>query len=207
MFVSEGVDIVFHGHDHVFVHQVLDGIVYQACPQPSDAGYGDGWYDDALYRLGEKRNNSGHLLVRVRSDYVQVDYVRAVLPEDEPLAEEGIPIYNGQVVYSYSIGVAGLAPGVVTGSRPCLLGVDPNPSGRHFQVTVGIECGQEVTLGVYDIRGREVRLLFSGVLTEGIHSIRWDGRCNDSRPTSPGVYFCRMDAGLCRETRKIVILR
>jgi hypothetical protein len=207
MLVSEGVDIVFHGHDHVFVHQVLDGVVYQACPQPSDAGYGDGWYRDAFYRLGEKRNNSGHIRVRVRPDYVQVDYVRAVLPEDEPLMEGGAPIYNGQVSYSYSLGLAGSASGTITGNGPRLLGVGPIPSLRNIQVTLGLGEAQEVSLGIYDAQGRQVRLLFDGLLTEGLHRIQWDGITEDLRPAAPGVYFCRMEADRYIDTQKVVILR
>ncbi len=100
MMAAEGVDIFFHGHDHVFVCETLDGIVYQACPQPANPGYTDGFFRPEFYR-GDKRNNSGHLRVVVSPDSVRVDYVRAVLPEDEPLDEDGRHVMNGSVSYSY----------------------------------------------------------------------------------------------------------
>ncbi len=34
LLVKHGVSIVFHGHDHLFIKQDLDGIVYQEVPQP-----------------------------------------------------------------------------------------------------------------------------------------------------------------------------
>ncbi len=34
LLVDNGVSIVFHGHDHMFVKQDLDGVVYQLVPQP-----------------------------------------------------------------------------------------------------------------------------------------------------------------------------
>jgi hypothetical protein len=99
---AQGVDIFFHGHDHVFVYETLEGIVYQACPRPANSRYSDGFFTPDLYQ-GVKRNNSGHLRVTVSSDSVRVDYVRAVLPEDEPLSEEGSPVNNGDVSYSYTL--------------------------------------------------------------------------------------------------------
>jgi hypothetical protein len=90
-----GVTIFFHGHDHVFVRQELDGIVYQECPQANDPCYGMGNYHTALYDLaGDPVSNSGHLRVTVDADRVTVDYVRAWLPGDGS---------NGEVSYSYTI--------------------------------------------------------------------------------------------------------
>ena len=39
LLVENDVTIFFHGHDHLFVKQDLDGIVYQEVPQPSYASY------------------------------------------------------------------------------------------------------------------------------------------------------------------------
>lgn len=35
MLVEYGIDIVFHGHDHFYAKEELDGIIYQLVPQPS----------------------------------------------------------------------------------------------------------------------------------------------------------------------------
>lgn len=100
MLRSTGVDIFFHGHDHVFVLEELDGVFYQSCPQPANLAYGDGYYSTDYYR-GVKRNNSGHLKVSVSADSVRVDYVRAVLSGDDPLYQGGIAIHNGDVAHTY----------------------------------------------------------------------------------------------------------
>ena len=34
-----GVTIFFQGHDHLFAHQQLDGVTYQALPNPADYTY------------------------------------------------------------------------------------------------------------------------------------------------------------------------
>ena len=103
MFVREGVDILFRGHDHAFVFEELDGIVYQTCPQPADAGYGDGSSGRRVFSTGIVRHNSGHVRVTVSPDSVRVDYVRSVLPDDEPLMEDDRPVYNRTVSYSYTL--------------------------------------------------------------------------------------------------------
>jgi hypothetical protein len=101
--VETGVDILFHGHDHAFVREELDGVVYQECPVPSGGSYNAGFFARDFYTTGDLVNNSGHLRVAVSPDSVKVYYVRAVLPEDEPIHEEGKPIRNGTVSYSYSL--------------------------------------------------------------------------------------------------------
>jgi hypothetical protein len=94
--VDNGVTIFFHGHDHVFVKQELDGIVYQECPQAARTTYDDGYYEEGQYVNGDKVDNCGHLRVRVSPPQVTVEYVRAYLPGDGP---------NGEVAYSYTIEV------------------------------------------------------------------------------------------------------
>ena len=92
--VDNNVTIFFHGHDHVFVKQDLDGIVYQECAQPSDANYAEGFVSQGHYWNGDILENSGHLRVTVSPAQVLVEYVRAWLPGDGT---------NGAVAYSYTI--------------------------------------------------------------------------------------------------------
>lgn len=99
MLVEHGVSVVFQGHDHLFVKQELDGIVYQTVPQP-------GWHgrfnperaEEYGYLEGDILGSSGHLRVTVAPEVAVVDYLRAVLPDsrfhDDP---------NASVVHSYSV--------------------------------------------------------------------------------------------------------
>ena len=78
LLVEHGVSAVFHGHDHVYVHQELDGIVYQELPQPSIAGNANTrMAADYGYLSGVVAGSSGHLRVSVTSAGVTVAYVRA----------------------------------------------------------------------------------------------------------------------------------
>lgn len=74
----ERVTAVFKAHDNFYARQQLDGILYLMVPQPSFAG--DNRIRDLQnygYRTGVFRGNSGHVLVKVASQGVTVDYVRS----------------------------------------------------------------------------------------------------------------------------------
>jgi 3',5'-cyclic AMP phosphodiesterase CpdA len=203
---NEGVNIFFHGHDHVYVCQTLDGVIYQACPRPKDSSYSDGFYDDGHYVSGVKRNNSGHIQVTVSPEDVEVAYIRSVLEDDEPLLEDSVLIYNGDVSHTYSVSLAGTSPRHPGIARPSILGVHPNPFRASTKVDVFTPETAVVTLTMYDVRGRNLGMLFSGLLPPGRHGFAWDRRSGVMR-ASPGIYFCRLDAGRCADVRKVVLLR
>jgi hypothetical protein len=92
---ENGVTAFFHGHDHVFAMEELDGVVYQECPHAANTDYGSGFESNATdYAGAASVNNSGHLRVTVSPTLVSVDYVRAYLPGDGD---------NASVAYSYTI--------------------------------------------------------------------------------------------------------
>ena len=94
MLAAEGVTMVFHGHDHFFAAQTLDGIVYQECPVPGDPDYSMGFAETGGYKFGRLMPNSGHVRVTVDPLLVQVDYIRSYLPGDGD---------NGEIGYHYVI--------------------------------------------------------------------------------------------------------
>ena len=99
LMVDNNVTIFFHGHDHFFAKQELDGMIYQLVPQPSHHNFKRANQAEAYgYVRGEILPNSGHLRVAVGPSDVTVDYVRAYLPETEN-AEQ----INGQVSHTYRL--------------------------------------------------------------------------------------------------------
>ncbi len=76
---------VFHGHDHLYAKQELDGVVYQEVPQPSAKNFSSGSSLALQYHYlsGTILSSSGHLRVTVAPAGVTVQYVRAWLPANE----------------------------------------------------------------------------------------------------------------------------
>jgi hypothetical protein len=84
LMVDNHVTIYFQGHDHLFVHQQLDGVIYQTLPQPADPNYASS--NAESYHSGDKFPNSGHVRVTVAPDGVKVDYIRSFLEKPDELA-------------------------------------------------------------------------------------------------------------------------
>ena len=75
LLVENKVGFVFKGHDHLYVKQELDGIIYQTLPQPSHPGdkldvrqYG--------YLSGKGVGGSGFLKVRTEGALAYVDFIK-----------------------------------------------------------------------------------------------------------------------------------
>jgi hypothetical protein len=85
LMVKHGVNIFFQGHDHIFVQQELDGVIYQSLPQPANPNYNLDENAEA-YKTGTKLPNTGYLKVSVAPTGVKVEYVRSYLEKSDELA-------------------------------------------------------------------------------------------------------------------------
>jgi UDP-2,3-diacylglucosamine pyrophosphatase LpxH len=77
LLVENGVDFVFKGHDHIYVKQELDGIIYQTLPQPSHPGNKVNSAADYGYVSGKVIGGSGFLKVTTNSKMIKVDFIRS----------------------------------------------------------------------------------------------------------------------------------
>jgi murein DD-endopeptidase MepM/ murein hydrolase activator NlpD len=86
----------------------------------------------------------------------------------------------------------------------------PNPFNPSttiaFELPGEIREIQHVSLTIYDIRGRRVRLLIDQDFGAGDHKIHWDGRNDRGESLPSGVYLYRLKAGGKIYTRKMTIL-
>ena len=94
LMVQHRVTAVFHGHDHLYAKQDLDGIVYQEVPQPSAKNFSSGAIlaTEYHYKAGTLLSSSGHLRVTVSPGQVTAEYVRSWLPKNETTQRK-----NGQI--------------------------------------------------------------------------------------------------------------
>lgn len=85
LLVESHVSAVFHGHDHLYVKQDLDGVVYQEVPQPSARNTSNGAQlaQSYHYAAGTIVASAGHVRVTVAPTGVTGEYVRAWLPPKE----------------------------------------------------------------------------------------------------------------------------
>ena len=91
-----------------------------------------------------------------------------------------------------------------TQSEPALAMYRPSPNpftdGMRMAYSVG-SSGERVQIAVYDVAGRLVRTLASGVEAAGPHTVEWDGRDAQGARMQRGVYF--LHASIGREARQV----
>ena len=94
LMVKHGVSIFFQGHDHIFVTQTRDGLVYQSMPNPADDTFS--MFNEDAYKTGTKAPNSGHVRVSVGATAAKVEYFLAARASDTKRK-------NRAVAHSYSV--------------------------------------------------------------------------------------------------------
>jgi hypothetical protein len=83
----------------------------------------------------------------------------------------------------------------------------PNPFNPVTVVQYSLAEKGHVSITVYDVSGREVRVLVDEEREAGPHSLVWDGRNNDGEDLASGVYFVRYRAGTESFWKKAALLR
>ena len=64
-----------------------------------------------------------------------------------------------------------------------------------------------VDLTVYDMLGNVVNNLINTNQSSGFKSIQWNSTNNQGEPVSAGVYLYSIEAGIFRQTKKMVLLK
>ena len=97
LLVKNKVTAVFHGHDHIFACQELDGIVYQCLSQPGNKEHGNTRNGEEYgYTNGKILNEPGYLRVKIDKENAVFDFV-TTYPNDK--------VKNKTVSYSTQIKV------------------------------------------------------------------------------------------------------
>jgi len=78
----------------------------------------------------------------------------------------------------------------------------PNPFNPGTTISFRLPKASYVTLKIFDMLGREVSTVVSGILPAGDHSRRWEGA-----DLGGGVYMYRLQAEGQSETRKLILMR
>ena len=89
------------------------------------------------------------------------------------------------------------------------LGATPNPARPETAIrfALGPGGGGTVQVAIYDVAGRLVRRLSSGLLPPGEHALAWDGRNDRGQAVGAGVYAYRIVAPGGSATHKLLVER
>lgn len=94
-----------------------------------------------------------------------------------------------------------------TPTRSALLPVSPNPFQNTTVIWFNLAQTENVTLEIFDLLGRRVRLLREGMVSAGAYSALWDGRDEFGNIASAGVYFAILRTGTQVQKQKLLFIR
>ena len=83
-----------------------------------------------------------------------------------------------------------------------LLPAYPNPFNPMTNISFVMEHENNIKLSIYDIRGREVKILVNGLQGSGEHTLIWD-----ASDFASGIYYIHIAAGNHVETQKIMLIK
>lgn len=83
----------------------------------------------------------------------------------------------------------------------------PNPFNPTTRIRFDLPQQRKVLLQVFDVNGRLVRTLASGLMPGGQHSVEWDGRNDNGFTVASGIYLLRLSAGKQLLVRQMILLK
>ncbi len=121
-------------------------------------------------------------------------------------------LITGKISYFREIAVTGIE--VLTGEyklppvpgRFQLYQNYPNPFNSSTSIEFDLPIEGKLTLEIFDILGRRVRLLSSGHYSPGEYNVQWDGRDDTGRRCSSGIYFYRLSSQINSSVLKLILL-
>jgi len=62
-------------------------------------------------------------------------------------------------------------------------------------------------VSVYDLRGRLVKQLQDSVMSEGAHTVHWDGKQSNGASAPSGLFFVQVSSGEFRSTIGVTLTK
>ncbi len=83
----------------------------------------------------------------------------------------------------------------------------PNPARGALKVHFELPAHETVEVALFDVAGRQVRMLAKSRLAAGPHELAWDGLDDAGRPASPGVYLARLKGTRTQGSHHVVLMQ
>ena len=188
LFKDTKVNIFFQGHDHLFAHEVLDGVHYQEVPMPSDSTYMIGKLANADAYVSDTIDGTGHIRVTVNNSCIKVDYVKAFLPMDTITGKNK----NREIAFSYLVGNCTVTSieNVNANGQQLNVNVYPNPTKEKIFIDLKNK-NQNYAVTLIDNMGKAI-----------IHST---SDAIDITKVVPGIYFLKIKNGQLQTVKKVII--
>jgi hypothetical protein len=127
---------------------------------------------------------------------------------DDSEVREGFYIDDVAVASGAEPSAPGGADEPAQGESPIVLFQNrPNPFAPRTSIGFELRQGGHITLAVYNIQGRLIRVLADTWLGPGEHAVEWDGRDDLGADVAAGVYMYRLSLADHEDSRKMILIR
>ncbi|MEZ4655350.1 MAG: FlgD immunoglobulin-like domain containing protein, partial [Candidatus Eisenbacteria bacterium] len=170
----------------------------------------DSW--EGIYRSVVSSVSYDHLAVREQGDECTPTFDRIIEAGAAELSAALNWIFGGNVPGLHEdpcegVTDVGTQPEVTASGTTRLLPAQPNPFSPRTRLRYELAATGPATLSVFDVGGRRVRVLTSGVQQAGPHEVVWDGTDDRGTVLPAGVYWSQLEATGYRTNKRLVVLR
>ena len=85
--------------------------------------------------------------------------------------------------------------------------VFPNPASQSSSISFKLTEAAPISIAIYNIKGQKVKRIIDSELKSGDYQFTWDGRDNNGRSCSSGLYYYRIVSPERNITRKMLLLK
>jgi len=83
----------------------------------------------------------------------------------------------------------------------------PNPFNPSTTLAFSLDKRQQVSLKIYDMKGRLVNTVVNGILAQGEHRMVWNAVESSGRRVASGVYYAVLQGERIRLSQKMILLQ
>jgi len=83
----------------------------------------------------------------------------------------------------------------------------PNPFNPNTNLVYSVPVRSQVSLAVYDLKGKKIKQVFKGIQNPGKYKTMWDGTDETGNSITSGVYFAVLKSDLNIDVRKMIFIK
>ena len=84
----------------------------------------------------------------------------------------------------------------------------PNPFNPETSIQLAVkENNTSVSMKIYNVKGQLIKTLLSGHLNSGYHDVIWNGKDNNDKFVSSGVYFYKIEIGKNQFMNRMILMK
>ena len=120
---------------------------------------------------------------------------------------EGVYFDNVGVYSIYTITGVEAVDGVPASTRASIRRVYPNPFNPSTTIEFSVPKRGPTSVRIFDLQGRALATLVRDTMSAGVYRVRWNGKTDDGRELSTGVYFASVASAGSHGSARLMMVK